>query len=141
VRLLGWREDVDACLRAASIHCCPSRPAIREAFGLVVLEAKHAGIPSVVFQSGALPELVSDRVDGWVCEEDTADALADGLQYFLMSPDACAAAGRQARESTKRFDGMDLRAHWWHLITQPARLPVHGLGSWRSRMSQPGKLT
>ncbi len=141
VRLLGWREDVDACLRSASVHCCPSRPAIREAFGLVVLEAKHAGIPSVVLRSGALPELVSDRVDGWVCDDDTPEALAEGLGYFLTNPEACRSAGRRARESTRRFDGMDLRAHWWHIITQPARLPIYGLASWRNRMSAHGKLT
>src|SRR5205823_689745 len=57
VRLLGWRDDVAACFASAAVHCCPSLPSIREAFGLVVLEAKNAGIPSVVFRSGALTEL------------------------------------------------------------------------------------
>ena len=38
----------------ASVHCCPSLPDIREAFGLVVLEAKAAGLPSVVTPSGNL---------------------------------------------------------------------------------------
>src|SRR5205814_2213197 len=40
VAFLGHREDVPTLMSRASVHCCPSRPEIREAFGLVVLEAK-----------------------------------------------------------------------------------------------------
>src|SRR5439155_11681499 len=87
VTFLGWREDIPELMAASRLHCCPSLPELREGFGLVVVEAKAAGIPSVVFASGGLPELIQHRVDGWVCREFTAAALADGLRYFLSNDD------------------------------------------------------
>ena len=87
----------------ASLHCCPSRPEQREAFGNVVLEAKVSGLPSVVTPSGDLPELVAHRVDGWVCAEATAEAVAEGLQYFLRCPHELARAGRAALASAERY--------------------------------------
>jgi glycosyltransferase involved in cell wall biosynthesis len=84
VTFLGYREDVPALMARASVHCCPSLPAIREAFGLVVLEAKAAGLPSIVTRSGNLGTLVDHRRTGWVCREATAADLAEGLGFFLL---------------------------------------------------------
>jgi glycosyltransferase involved in cell wall biosynthesis len=100
VRFLGRREDVPALLAASAVHCAPSRLEIREAFGLVVVEAKAAAVPSVVTPSGGLPELIEHRRDGWVCSDATPGAIADGLEYFLTNSgrrdDAAAAAHRSA---------------------------------------------
>jgi glycosyltransferase involved in cell wall biosynthesis len=113
VRFLGYREDVPALMAGAAVHCFPSRPSIREGFGIVSLEAKEAGIPSVVFPTGALPEVIEHRRDGWVCGEATAEALAEGLDYFLSDPVRRAAAGRAARASLDRFSREKFAAAWW----------------------------
>lgn len=125
VRLLGYRDDVAECLQSASVHCCPSLPSNREAFGLVVLEAKQAGIPSVVFPSGALPELVTHRVDGWVCAEATAASLADGLAFFVQNHDERCAAGHRAEASAARFSRRKFSDVWWRVISgqRPAAAP------------------
>jgi glycosyltransferase involved in cell wall biosynthesis len=102
VRFLGTREDVPALLAAASVHCFPSRLETREGFGIVAVEAKAAGIPSVVTPSGALPELVAHREDGWVCADDSVEALVEGLEHFLTDREALAAAGRRALASAQR---------------------------------------
>jgi glycosyltransferase involved in cell wall biosynthesis len=102
VRFLGWREDVFRVLEAASIHCCPSSIEIREAFGNVVAEAKRIGRPSVVTRSGALPEIVAHRENGWVCAEVTPESLAEGIHYFLSDPDRLRDASRAAGESYLR---------------------------------------
>jgi glycosyltransferase involved in cell wall biosynthesis len=119
VRFLGWREDVPALLAGAAIHCCPSRPEIREGFGVVNIEAKQAGLPSVVFATGALPELITHRVDGWVCLEVSAQALAEGLEYFLSDPARLAEAGRRARASLERFSHKQF-AEKWRSVFVPA---------------------
>ena len=90
VRFLGFRDEVPQLMAGAGIHCCPSRKAQREAFGIVVIEAKQAGIPSVVTPSGALADLVTHGENGWVCRDETAEAVAEGIEYFLD-------AGRQQR--------------------------------------------
>jgi glycosyltransferase involved in cell wall biosynthesis len=115
VQFLGWREDVPTLMARASIHCCPSLPQIREAFGLVVLEAKLAGLPSVVTPSGYLPELVSHQVDGWRCASATAEALAEGLDFFLTDSQRTQLAGRAARESSRAFNP-ESYAEAWHRV-------------------------
>lgn len=102
VRFLGWRDDVPSLMREAWIHAAPSLPEIREGFGIVVLEAKAAGVPSVVGPSGALPDLVTQGVDGWVAAASSAEAFAEGIASFL-NPDARAAASMAALSSLARF--------------------------------------
>jgi glycosyltransferase involved in cell wall biosynthesis len=104
VRFLGWREDVPALMARASLHCIPSRPEQREAFGNVVLEAKLSGLPSVVGPSGELPELVVHRETGWVCREATAEALAEGIAFFLDDAGRLRASGRAALASAAAFN-------------------------------------
>jgi glycosyltransferase involved in cell wall biosynthesis len=122
VRLLGAREDVPALLAAASVHCFPSSIEIREGFGIVAVEAKAAGIPSVVTPTGALPELIAHEDDGYVCRDDSAAALADGLEFFLRSPERLAAAGRRAQASARRFTRERIAAEWLEVfrMTAPA---------------------
>jgi glycosyltransferase involved in cell wall biosynthesis len=104
VAFLGWREDVPALMARASLHCIPSRPEQREAFGNVVLEAKLSGLPSVVGPSGDLPELVVHRETGWVCQHATADALAEGIAFFLEDAERLRASGRAALASAAAFN-------------------------------------
>ena len=112
VRFLGWREDIPLLMRRASIHCCPSRREIREAFGLVVLEAKLSGLPSVVGPSGNLPELVDHRRTGWVCRGDSAQELAEGLRFFLTDTTRLLAAGTAARESAEAYSEDRFASAW-----------------------------
>ena len=101
VSFLGVRDDVPSLLARSSLHCCPSRLEHREGFGVVVLEAKLAGIPSVVTRSGNLPDMIAHRQDGWICDDPLAAAIADGVEFFLRRPDELAVAGQAARRSAE----------------------------------------
>lgn len=96
VEVLGEREDVASLMQSASIHCCPSQERQREGLANVVLQAKAAGIPSVVTPSGALPEMIRHRVDGWICSGFGPEELAEGLAHFLADRETARAAGREA---------------------------------------------
>ncbi|HEY2906562.1 MAG TPA: glycosyltransferase [Vicinamibacterales bacterium] len=102
VSFLGFRDDIPTLMARAAIHCIPSRREQREAFGIVVIEAKQAGIPTVALASGALPELISQGEDGWVCEAETAASLAEGLEYFLQ-PDRLQRGMAFARASAANY--------------------------------------
>ncbi len=101
IRFLGHIEDVGGLLALADVHTAPSVWA--EPLSNVVPEAKRAGVPSVVFPSGGLPELaVEDGRDAVVCRSKSADALADGLRHYLdMTDGQLAEAGGAARASLK----------------------------------------
>jgi glycosyltransferase involved in cell wall biosynthesis len=111
VRFLGYREDVPSVLAAAGIHCCPSRQEQREAFGIVVIEAKQAGIPSVVTRSGALADLVTHGEDGWICRDESAEAVAEGIDYFL-DPDRLRQAMASARASARLYSRERFERAW-----------------------------
>ena len=112
VRFLGQREDVPALMAAASVHCMPSRPEQKEGFAVVALEAKRAGLPSVVTQSGALPEMIRHEIDGWICPDVTVPAIAEGLSYFLSDPDRARRAGELARASERVYNRERFSSEW-----------------------------
>jgi glycosyltransferase involved in cell wall biosynthesis len=112
VRFLGHRDDVPRIMAAASVHCCPSLPKQREAFGNVVLEAKCSALPSVVTPSGELPDLVEHGQTGWVCRETSAEAIAEGLEFFLGSPGRLSAAAAAARRSSEAFGQERFERAW-----------------------------
>ena len=122
VRFLGLREDVPALLASAGIHCCPSLPELREGFGVVNVEAKAAGVPSVVFPTGALPELISHGEDGWVCREPSAEALAEGIAYFLSDFERRERVGAAALAKLSRLDSEFSPAifaeRWWSVFRE-----------------------
>jgi glycosyltransferase involved in cell wall biosynthesis len=112
VAFLGQREDVPFFMNRAAIHCCPSRPKMREGFGLVVLEAKLAGLPSVVGCSGALPELIEHGITGWICDPVNAEKLAEGLNAFLCDSKHLEQAGRLALQSAAAYSQTRFDSAW-----------------------------
>ncbi len=112
VAFLGHREDVPFLLNRAVLHCCPSRPEMREGFGLVVLEAKLAGLPSVVGRSGALPELIEHGTTGWICDPVDAEQLAEGLDLFLRDAERLQRAARLALQSAAAYSQTRFDNSW-----------------------------
>jgi glycosyltransferase involved in cell wall biosynthesis len=112
VNFLGYRDDVPALMSHASVHCCPSRPDLREGFGLVVLEAKLSGVPSVVTPSGNLPEMIEHGHDGWICSRADATEIAEGLEFFLTRPEERMRAGQSAITSAARYSEERFAAAW-----------------------------
>jgi glycosyltransferase involved in cell wall biosynthesis len=98
----GFVEDVPALLRGRMVLVAPT--VIEEALGLVVMEAKAAGVPAIVFPTGGLPEMIELGVDGFVCREASAEALAEKLVLYLDDPALAARHGRAACASLQRFD-------------------------------------
>jgi glycosyltransferase involved in cell wall biosynthesis len=126
VRFLGWREDIDAVLQRASLHCCPSQPEQREGFGITVVEAKRAAVPSVVCPSGALPELIAHQRDGWIASGFDAESIAAGLEWFLADERRMAAAQEAALDSARRFDPALFERLWQEELGLLSRRAVHG---------------
>lgn len=97
ILFLGYRNDVSALYAKCDVHICPS--VCDEALANVVLEAKHAGKPSIIFPSGGLPELIRHGIDGYCCQENTTDDLAEAIQYYLERPEKIIEHGVAARRS------------------------------------------
>ena len=109
-------------MATASVHCLPSRLEQKEGFTVTTLEAKRAGLPSVVTQSGALPEMVRHTIDGWICGDVTASAIAQGLQYFLSEPERARRAGEEARAWERGFSRSRFASEWADVFAAGADL-------------------
>lgn len=114
VELPGYVGDPLPYYRDADVHVAPSL--WDEGSPGVVLEAKREGLPSVVFRSGGLPEMINNGEDGVICEEKTPEALAAGIAWLLEDRERCAAAGRAAREDYHRRFGPERFARQWAAV-------------------------
>ena len=92
-------QEVDAALRTAACMVLPSE---REGYGMIVVEAAAAGIPSVVIngEDNAATELIEEGVNGFISPSAAPQDLAAAIQRALS-------AGPELRWSTTAW----FRAH------------------------------
>jgi glycosyltransferase involved in cell wall biosynthesis len=91
VFLAGWRshDDLPQAFAASDLIVLPS---VREAFGLVLVEAMTCGLPALAVNAYGPAEIVDDGETGWLIPPDDATALADALVEAVDDP-----AGRRRR--------------------------------------------
>ena len=119
IQLLGFVDEPWTSYRRAHVHVAPSL--WEEPLGNVVIEAKREGVPSIVFASGGLPESVRNGVDGVVCSEKTAEALANAIDLLLSDHRRLEAAGQAARADYAERFGPDRFARQWASVILGSR--------------------
>jgi glycosyltransferase involved in cell wall biosynthesis len=61
-------------------------PAVREAYGMALLEAQASGLPVVAGANGAVPEIVRDGVTGALARPEDPAAFTEALRGLLGDP-------------------------------------------------------
>lgn len=134
-RWANGRDDVEApglldqtaCAQLvanARVVVVPS--AWEETFGLSVVEAMAAGVPTIAAAHGALPELVRDGRDGVLFRPGDPDDLARMLRSVASDRATCRMLGAAARRGYRdRFDPAEnlsqLLRIYQHALDQPRR--------------------
>lgn len=111
VHFLGQVDDPTIHYAKALVHVAPS--IVKEALGMVVLEAKKVGTPSIVFPSGGLPEMVRHGIDGYICRDKTSEALAEAIEWMLSDRDRLLKMGEAARNDYEARFGRDRFLQEW----------------------------
>jgi len=94
VFFIGEIADVPGLLRRSNVHVAPSL--FNDPSPNVVMEAKQAARPSIVFARGGMPELVADGVDGFICREATSEGLVEALRRYMNDPGLATLHGQAA---------------------------------------------
>lgn len=84
-RWLGQRDDVPQLLQAADVYCQPNLEP--EPFGVVLVEALHAGLPVVTSACGGAREIVDETCGVLVRPGDT-HGVAAALGQLIVDDDA-----------------------------------------------------
>lgn len=127
IHFVGYVEDVPRLISACDVHVAPSRDP--EGYGLVVVEAKQAGRPSVIFAIGGMRELIEDGVDGFSLTTKTASALAGAMQRYLSERGLAQTHGRQALASIDKLTIPEFGKRWHEIYAGLSRQGEVGLKS------------
>lgn len=77
VNFVGFQKNVSDYLKKSDIFV---HPAIwEEGFGIAIVEAMREGLVCVAFRKGAIPEIITDEVNGYIVNECSTEALAKKL--------------------------------------------------------------
>lgn len=85
VEFVGVLDEV-AMIRSYARAWVTCLPAVREAFGLVIVEALAAGRPCVAVRDGGVPEILGSAP--WMAEPDSVDSLASALSGALANSES-----------------------------------------------------
>lgn len=95
VLFLGNRDDIPELLTMFNVYV---NMAIAEGFGIAVVEAMQAGLPVVLANAGALPELIEDGISGLLVSPGDSRALAEIIKRLETELDFAKFLGEQARQ-------------------------------------------
>ncbi|MBV9098253.1 MAG: glycosyltransferase [Frankiaceae bacterium] len=95
------RAQVASAWRRAAVAAVPSL--WDEPYGMVAVEALTAGVPVVASRAGALPELVTDGVDGLLVPPGDRAALAAALTDLVRDEGRRTAFAAAAVRNARRF--------------------------------------
>lgn len=98
------REQVAGLYQAADVFVLPS---LRETYGTVYSEAMACGLPCVGWDTGNLPHLVRDGLEGRVLKAGDVDGLAAALEQLCRQPELRARMARAARLRAQAFPTWD----------------------------------
>ena len=90
---VGEAHDPVRWLSVADLFLLPST---QESFGLAALEAMACEVPVIASSVGGLPEIITDGVNGYVCQPDDADEMAARGLELLRDDARRAEMGRAA---------------------------------------------
>lgn len=100
---LSSTEEVLKMIDSQDIFILPSRS---EGFGRVIAEAMSRGCPCICSNTGAIPELITNR---WLHKVGDANELSDLISKMLESKENMIRVSRENYEYSKKFDFEILR--------------------------------
>lgn len=81
------------------VHAAPLEP-----FGLVALEAKACGVPTLAFNQGGITEVVRHGIDGFLVDYDDVESFSDHILQLKNNPDQWHKFSAAGLDDVKRYN-------------------------------------
>ena len=98
-RVVG--DELPQIYRAADVFAITSKT---ETQSIVLLEAMATGLPCVAVKAGAVPELVKTGENGFLCDADDVEAIAEGLRIILTDSEQSRFMRQSSLEKVRKHD-------------------------------------
>jgi len=116
-------EDIIELHRVGTVFCMPSPADLQS---IVTLEAMACGQPIVAVNAGALAELCHTGKNGFLCEKDNVDQIAEGLYELTTDPVLRAKFSKESLRIAKTHDithTLDRFEEIYNSIIKPSKSP------------------
>jgi glycosyltransferase involved in cell wall biosynthesis len=94
------REEVRAEIGRTTVLAHPSK---EDNCPMVILEAMAAGVPAVGSAIGGIPDLIDDRISGYLCDVADMNQFARAIRMILGAPSLRAELSAGAKERAERL--------------------------------------
>ena len=98
-RVVG--DDLPQIYRTANVFAITSKT---ETQSIVLLEAMATGLPCVAVKAGAIPELVKNSKNGYLCRPDNSSVVAKNICQILLDDKKQEQMSNHSLELVKRHD-------------------------------------
>lgn len=96
----GYTDVPEQYMSAADVFCLSS---YREGFGMTIIEAAFAGIPSIGTRIYGVTDAIEENTTGYLHEPGDIEGLLDKMQKMIDEPEVRMEMGKNARERAMRL--------------------------------------
>jgi glycosyltransferase involved in cell wall biosynthesis len=96
-------------------------PSSSEGLGRVIIEAMATGTPVIGSQVGGIPDLITDRISGFLVPPDDERGLTERIRWILENPVEARAMGREGRDFAAQFFSTEVYLSGYRQIFQVAQ--------------------
>jgi glycosyltransferase involved in cell wall biosynthesis len=101
VKFLGFKENPLDYLAAFDVFCLSSK---EEGLGTSLLDAMALRVPVVATNTGGIPELIENNVNGFLAEPQNPASLSEALEVCIRSVPIRPQIVQKGLEKAKQFD-------------------------------------
>jgi glycosyltransferase involved in cell wall biosynthesis len=100
LHFVGYTDAPEQYMSAADVFCLPS---YREGFGMTIIEAAFAGIPSIGTKIYGVTDAIEENTTGYLHEPGDIEGLLEKMQKMIDEPEVRMEMGKNARERAMRL--------------------------------------
>lgn len=100
-------QELQTIYASSDLFVAPSvtaKDGDKEGFGLVILEAMASGLPVVASNSGGIPDLLTDKLDGFLTREKDAEDIAGKINKILKDNQMYRTMAINAKNTAQKYD-------------------------------------